>query len=260
MKLAIFQVDAFSNLIFKGNPAAVCPLDEWLSDGMLQNIAAENNLSETAFFVKEKEGFHIRWFTPITEVSLCGHATLATAAVIFRKLGYKGEILTFKSKSGNLRVIKEADNYILDFPADRAKRIEKNPEILQALNIEPEEWWAGIEDYLLIYQNEGEISSLTPEFEKIRKLTERGIIVSAPGSQTDFVSRFFAPAVGINEDPVTGSAHRTLTPYWAERLKKTALSALQLSKRGGSLKCFDKGERVEISGKAAFYMQGIIEI
>lgn len=260
MKIAIFQADAFTNQLFKGNPAAVCPLDEWLTDGMLQNIASENNLSETAFFVKEKEGFHIRWFTPATEVSLCGHATLAAAAVIFRKLGYKAEILNFKSRSGNLKVVRDSDNFVLDFPSDPPEKVEKNPEILSAMGIEPAEWWMGKEDYLLVYQNEGEISSLVPDYEKLKKLTTRGIIVSAPGTQTDFVSRFFAPAVGINEDPVTGSAHTTLTPYWAKRLNKTVLNALQLSSRGGSLKCVNKGERVEISGKVTFYMQGIIEV
>lgn len=260
MKIAIFQLDAFTNQLFKGNPAAVCPLDEWLTDGMLQNIASENNLSETAFFVKEKEGFHIRWFTPTTEVSLCGHATLATAAVIYRKLGYKGEQINFNSRSGILKVKRDADKYVLDFPADPPEKADKHVEISEALGLDPEEWYKGKEDYLLVYRSEGEVSSLSPDFSKLKKITQRGVIVTAQGSQTDFISRFFAPAAGINEDPVTGSAHTTLTPYWANRLNKTKLTAIQISPRGGTLNCLDKGDRVEISGRVAFYLQGLIEV
>lgn len=260
MKIAIFQLDAFTNQLFKGNPAAVCPLDEWVSDGMLQNIAAENNLSETAFFVKEKEGFHIRWFTPTTEVSLCGHATLAAAAVIFRKLVYKSEVIKFKSRSGELTVKRNADRFVLDFPSDPPEKIEKNPEILNAMGIEPSEWYKGNEDYMLVYESEGEISSLSPNFEELGKNTNRGVIVTAPGSQTDFISRFFAPAAGIDEDPVTGSAHTTLTPYWSKRLKKKKLNAMQVSPRGGTLICEDAGDRIKISGRVAFYLQGLIEV
>lgn len=260
MKIAIFQVDAFTNELFKGNPAAVCPLDEWLTDGMLQNIAAENNLPETAFFVKEKEGFHIRWFTPSTEVSLCGHATLAAAAVIFRKLGYKQNQITFNSRSGVLNVKRDMDSFVLDFPSDKPAAIDKDEEILNAIGMEPVEWFKCAEDYLLVYQNEGEISSIKPNFSELAGITQRGVIVTAPGTQTDFVSRFFAPAIGINEDPVTGSAHTALTPYWAERLNKEKLNALQLSPRGGRLSCTNKGERVEIGGRVAFYLQGLIEV
>lgn len=260
MKIAIFQADAFTNQLFKGNPAAVCALDEWPTDGLLQNIASENNLSETAFFVKEKEGFHIRWFTPVMEVSLCGHATLAASAVIFRKLGYKGEQINFNSRSGILKVRRDADRYILDFPSDPPKETKKVKEILEAMELEPAEWYKGNEDYLLVYKSEGEVSSLKPNFEKLKAVTERGVIATAQGSQTDFVSRFFAPAAGINEDPVTGSSHTTLTPYWSKRLNKTKLTAMQLSKRGGNLSCLDKGDRVEISGKVVFYLQGLIEV
>jgi PhzF family phenazine biosynthesis protein len=260
MKIAIFQLDAFTNQVFKGNPAAVCPLDEWLTDGMLQNIAAENNLSETAFFIKEKEGFHIRWFTPVTEVSLCGHATLAAAAVIYRKLGFKGDQIEFNSRSGILKVKRDADKYVLDFPADVPNQIEKDPEILDAMGLEPGEWYKGNEDYMLVYRSEGEVSSLSPDFSKLKKITQRGVIATAQGSQTDFISRFFAPAAGINEDPATGSSHTTLTPFWAKRLNKTKLTSLQISPRGGIFSCLDKGERVEISGRVAFYLQGLIEV
>lgn len=260
MKIAIFQVDAFTNQLFKGNPAAVCPLDEWLTDGLLQNIAAENNLSETAFFVKEKEGFHIRWFTPTTEVSLCGHATLAAAAVIYRKLGFKGEQINFNSRSGILKVKRDADKYVLDFPADPPEEIEKLDALSQAMGLEPEEWLKGSEDYLLVYPSENEVSNLSPDFPALKKITQRGVIVTARGTQTDFVSRFFAPAAGINEDPVTGSSHTTLIPYWSKKLNKTKLTASQISSRGGNISCLDKGERVEISGRVAFYLQGLIEV
>lgn len=260
MKIAIFQVDAFTNELFKGNPAAVCPLDEWLTDGLLQNIAAENNLSETAFFVKEKEGFHIRWFTPQTEVSLCGHATLAASAVIFRKLGYKEKEIKFNSRSGELIVKRDMDAFILDFPVDRPMKIDENNEIANAMGLKPVEWYSCTEDYLLVYQNEGEISSINPDFTQLKKLTQRGVIATAPGTQTDFVSRFFAPAVGINEDPVTGSAHTALIPYWGDRYNKEKLTAMQLSSRGGRLNCLLKGDRVEIGGRVAFYLQGLIEV
>ncbi len=260
MKIAIFQVDAFTNELFRGNPAAVCPLDEWLTDGMLQNIAGENNLPETAFFVKEKEGFHIRWFSPVSEVSLCGHATLAASAVIFRKLGYKESYIKFSSRSGELTVKRDADSYILNFPADPPVSIDKDEKLAEALGIDPVEYFKCSEDILLVYQNEGEISSITPDYGKIKMLTQRGVIITAPGTQTDFVSRFFAPALGINEDPATGSTHTALAPYWSKRLNKEKLTAMQLSPRGGRFNCTNKGDRIEISGRVAFYLQGIIEV
>lgn len=260
MKIPVFQADAFADKLFQGNPAAVCPLNEWLSDGILQNIASENNLSETAFFIKDKEGFHIRWFTPETEVSLCGHATLATAAVIFRKLNFKGEEIVFHSASGNLKVKQEGALFTLDFPSEKAVAAEPHAEIQKALNVDPKQWLKGKEDYLLVCENEGEISSINPDFHLLKKHSKRGIIVTAPGTQTDIVSRFFAPAVGINEDPVTGSAHTLLIPYWSERLNKKKITSFQLSKRGGRLQCEDRDERVLISGKVSFYMQGIITV
>ncbi len=260
MKIAIFQVDAFASSLFKGNPAAVCPLDEWASDGTLQNIAAENNLSETAFFVKEKEGFHIRWFTPQTEVSLCGHATLATAAVIYEKLGYKKDFIRFNSRSGELKVKKNNDEYVLDFPSDKLTEETPDPQLIKAIGAEPLETYKTYEDILWVFDNQNQIGLIKPDFTELAKLTRRGIIVTAPGMQSDFVSRFFAPAVGINEDPVTGSAHTALAPYWSKKLKKKALTAFQLSKRGGNLKCYYHGDRTEISGKAVFYLEGVITI
>ncbi len=259
MKIPIFQVDTFTSKRFKGNPAAVCPLEKWIGTPMMQKIASENNLSETAFFVREEEGFHIRWFTPKIEVDLCGHATLASAAVAFEKLGYSKDEIEFSSKSGLLKVKKEVDEYILDFPADKAIQQKEENKIVQAIGSVPKEIWKGKEDRLLIYESEQDIINISPDFNKLAKATKHGVIVSSPGNNVDFVSRFFAPAVGINEDPVTGSAHTTLTPYWADRLKKQELIAKQISSRGGDLRCKNKGERIEIGGKVVFFLEGVIE-
>lgn len=260
VKIAIFQVDAFASSLFRGNPAAVCPLDEWASDGLLQNIASENNLSETAFFVKEKEGFHIRWFTPQAEVSLCGHATLATAAVIYEKLGYKKEFIRFNSRSGELKVRKDEDEYVLDFPSDKLTEKTPDPEIVKAIGAEPIEYYETFEDILMVFDHQNQVGQIKPDFAHLAGITKRGVIVTSPGMQSDFVSRFFAPAVGISEDPVTGSAHTALAPYWSKKLKKKNLTAFQLSKRGGKLKCYYLGERTEISGKAVFYLEGVITV
>lgn len=260
MKIPIFQVDAFTNTRFHGNPAAVCPLEEWLSAESMQKIAAENNLAETAFFVMTGKEFHIRWFTPKTEVDLCGHATLATAAVIFEKLSLKDNRIIFQSRSGTLNVKKELHGYTLDFPADKLQKIENAKDIVEAVGKEPREIMKGKEDYMLVYPSEKDIYRITPDFRKLSKVTARGVIITAPGNNVDFVSRFFAPAVGIDEDPVTGSAHTTLTPYWSERLGKKELTAVQVSDRGGNLMCRDRGERIEISGQVAFYLEGIIEV
>jgi PhzF family phenazine biosynthesis protein len=260
MKIPIFQVDAFTSEVFKGNPAAVCPLENWLPDDLLQKIAMENNLSETAFFVKGEEGFHIRWFTPVTEVTLCGHATLASAAVIFEKLGSSLDRILFHSKSGMLTVEKDKDLYRLNFPSDKISPFLIPEEITKALGSNPLQSFKGREDYLLIYGNEQEITDINPDFKKLGSHSKRGVIVSSPGNDCDFASRFFAPAVGIDEDPVTGSAHTTLIPYWSGVLKKKDLTARQLSSRGGELECTMKGERVEIGGKVIFFMEGIIEI
>ena len=260
MKIPIFKLDSFTDRRFSGNPAAVCPLNEWLSDELLQNIAAENNLSETAFFTKTKDAFHIRWFTPVTEVNLCGHATLAAAAVIFEKLGYKLDTVLFESKSGMLTVKKEADMYVLNFPSDKLTSFDPPGELIEAIGERPDEAFKGREDYLLVYDSEDKIAEIKPDFKSLALISLRGVIITAQASGYDFVSRFFVPSAGIDEDPVTGSAHTSLTPYWSERLNKKELKARQISSRGGDLVCRDKGDRTEIAGKVAFYLEGLIEV
>lgn len=261
MEQKIYQVDAFADRIFSGNPAAVCPLDRWLSDDILQKIAMENNLAETAFYVKEGSRYQIRWFTPEVEVDLCGHATLASAFVLFNHEYHEGDLIHFYSpRSGELTVSRNADLLTLNFPADNLEQIELTEEIKAGFNINPVSAFKGKTDYMLVYEKEAQIKALTPFFDNISKLKVRGIIVTAPGDEVDFVSRFFAPQVGVNEDPVTGSAHTSLTPYWSERLHKTALSAIQLSARKGYLKCTQLGDRVEISGNARLYLKGEIFI
>jgi PhzF family phenazine biosynthesis protein len=261
MRVKIFQADAFTGKIFSGNPAAVCPLDEWLSEELMQNIASENNLSETAFFVNVGDEYHIRWFTPAVEVNLCGHATLASGYVIFNLLKYEGAVINFYShKSGNLRVKRDGDWLTLDFPADELKRTDLTADFDSCFNYIPVEIFKGKTDYMLVFENENQIRDLVPDFKEINKTKARGIIATAKGENTDFVSRFFAPQSGVDEDPVTGSAHTTLTPYWSEILGKKELTAVQLSKRGGFLKCRMSGSRVEISGQARLYMTGEIYI
>lgn len=259
-KLEFFQVDAFADRVFKGNPAAVCPLDTWLEDSTLQNIAAENNLAETAFFVPENDGFHIRWFTPKIEVDLCGHATLASAHVLFELLGFKKDVLSFQSRSGVLSVTKNKEWYTLNFPADRVTKIEFNQVLKACFDIKPIEAYRGSTDLMLVFEDQHDIEAIKPDFGKITECRARGIIITSKGNTTDFVSRFFAPAVGINEDPVTGSAHTTLTPYWSARLGKQDLTAMQLSTRGGFLKCTLLKERVLISGQAVLFLRGEISI
>lgn len=260
MKLPIFQADAFASGLFKGNPAAVVPLTEWLSDELMQQIAMENNLSETAFFVPEGHRFHIRWFTPKAEVKLCGHATLATAHILFNELNFQGDLLEFTSLSGILTVKKVEDKLQLDFPADFAQEVEPIDLFTEAFGIQPLQTLKGRTDYLLLFTSEEIIQNFQPNIQLLLATNARGIIVSAKGNDVDFVSRFFAPAVGVNEDPVTGSAHTTLIPYWANRLGKTELTALQLSARGGQLWCTLSDERVFIAGKAVTYLRGEIEI
>jgi len=259
VKLSIFQIDAFAEKLFQGNPAAVVPLEEWLSDELLQAIAQENNLSETAYFIKQGDDYHIRWFTPTVEVDLCGHATLAAAHVIFEVLGFQGNEITFHSKSGELKVTKRNDLIELDFPVSTLSKCETPIEITRAFGKEPIETWKS-DDYIAVYENESDIVSLSPDFDMLSKLECRGVIASARGGKTDFVSRFFAPRCGINEDPVTGSAHCELTPYWAKKLGKNKLSAAQLSERGGRLQCELVGDRVLIAGNAVTYLEGSIEI
>jgi predicted PhzF superfamily epimerase YddE/YHI9 len=261
MKIPLYQVDAFTNERFKGNPAAVCPLDSWFPDSVMQNIAAENNLAETAFVVSAGENYEIRWFTPTVEVDLCGHATLASAYVLFNELGFSGTQINFKShRSGPLSVTKNGSILALNFPVDSLTELPLKPEFAFGLSQEPRKVFKGKTDYLFVYDSESEIVALQPEFEALKTHSVRGIIVTAPGETADFVSRFFGPACGVNEDPVTGSAHTTLTPYWAGVLGKTELTARQLSHRTGDLTCRLMGNRVEIAGEAVLYLRGEINI
>lgn len=259
MNIAIYQVDAFSKRIFAGNPAAVCPLEEWLPDDQLQTIAAENNLAETAYFVKNHNGYHLRWFTPTMEVDLCGHATLASAFVILTKLTPSEEIVRFETKSGALAVTREGDRYSLDFPSRPALECQPDPNLAKALGGKPEAI-LGARDYLVVYGSEAEVRALKPNMELLQTIDRFAVIVTAPGMQCDFVSRFFAPKAGINEDPVTGSAHCTLIPYWSKRLGKTSLHALQVSPRGGEIWCEDCGPRVRITGQAVCFLEGSITL
>jgi PhzF family phenazine biosynthesis protein len=261
MKQKIYQVDAFAEKIFSGNPAAVCPLASWPEDQLMQNIATENNLAETAFYVKQEHGYEIRWFTPAAEVDLCGHATLAAAYVLFNCEGYQGDRIDFHSpRSGPLTVTKRGDLLMLNFPTDVFEPVALSDELLAGFNLKPLEAYKGKTDYMLVFENENDIRSIQPRLPEIAKLRARGVIVTAKGDQTDFVSRFFAPAVAVDEDPVTGSAHTTLIPYWAKKLGKDELRAIQLSKRTGLLQCRYLGERVEIGGYGQLYMEGEINL
>jgi PhzF family phenazine biosynthesis protein len=260
MKLPIYQADAFTSKLFSGNPAAVIPLEEWLPDDVMQNIAAENNLSETAFFVKEGDGFRLRWFTPAVEVDLCGHATLATSHVLFEELGYEKPVIHYNTLSGVLTVKKAGSRLVMNFPAVSPNQ-EEGPAILfQALGIEPTSNVYKSDDYMVVLDSEKEVADLEPNFRMLNEVDARGIIATAPGDEVDFVSRFFAPQAGIDEDPVTGSAHTKTTPYWSRKLNKDKLTARQISKRGGELICEIKGDRVEISGEAVTYMKGEITL
>lgn len=259
MKLPLYQVDAFAKNAFEGNPAAICPLDTWLPDETLLSIAEENNLSETAYFIKTENGFHIRWFTPTTEVDLCGHATLAAAFVIFNELGYNKNTISFESKSGTLNVKKDNDLLVMDFPTQTPTVCKLPLEIKQAFDVEPVECLKA-EDYILVFNNENIILNAKPKLELLKNIDLRGVIITAPSKDYDFVSRFFGPKCGIDEDPVTGSAHTQLTPYWAEKLNKNKLNAKQVSNRGGELFCELLAERVSIAGYAIKYLQGEIKI
>ena len=257
MKIKQYQVDAFASQAFEGNPAAVCPLESWLDDGLLQAIAEENNLSETAFLVPSKKGFQLRWFTPLREVDLCGHATLAAAHVIFEALGYDKPVITFETRSGELFVKKKGPQLEMDFPACPPVPCEL-PEILaEGLGQRPIEVWAA-DDYLAVFDSEATIRAITPNPALLGQLDLRGVIITAPGTEVDFVSRMFAPKYGIPEDPVTGSAHCALAPYWASKLGKNILSARQVSKRGGNLTCEVKADRVFLSGCAVTFMEAEI--
>jgi predicted PhzF superfamily epimerase YddE/YHI9 len=257
MRIPLYQIDAFAEGPFTGNPAAVCPLDAWLPDDVMQSIAAENNLSETAFFVSEGEGYRLRWFTPTTEVDLCGHATLASGFVVFRVLMPGRSSVTFQTtQAGPLTVARDADRLALDFPARPAAPCAITEAVIGALGPRPAALLAA-RDYLAVYDSADEITALMPDFAADRF----AVIVTAPGEGgIDFVSRFFAPAQGVDEDPVTGSAHCTLIPYWADRLGKNRLEARQLSRRGGALSCALRGDRVTIAGRAVLYLEGTITV
>jgi PhzF family phenazine biosynthesis protein len=244
--------------MLSGNPAAVIPLDFWLSDTIMQQISAQNNLSETAFFVKTSEGFHIRWFTPNVEVNLCGHATLASAYVIFEILRFQGESIIFESQSGPLYVSKADQDFFLDFPAVISEELKTLDGIEEAMNEIPSQIFKADDDVLLIFENEAAISSLNPDFGLLSKIDARGIIASSKSGVYDFVCRFFGPKVGINEDPVTGSAFTKLIPYWSAILKKTQMTACQISQRRGYVSCELLGDRVLIGAKANLYLQGEI--
>ncbi len=258
LQIKRYQVDAFAEKLFTGNPAVVCPLGSWLSDDQMQSIAMENNLAETAFYVKEKEGLRIRWFTPTVEVDLCGHATLATAYVLFFHENYSDDKIVFNSRSGPLTVAKSGELLTLNFPVDVFKEVSAIPELEEGLAAKPQKTFKGKTDYLLVFEKEETIRKMNPDFKKIAQVQARGIIVTAKGDTLDFVSRFFGPQSGGDEDAVTGSAHTTLTPYWASVLNKTEFQAAQLSARGGRLHCKLIGDRVAISGQGKLFSTGLI--
>jgi len=260
--LQIFQVAAFTDQSFGGNPAAVVPLDAWIDDALMQKIAAENNLSETAFFVPTGDSeWHIRWFTPAVEVPLCGHATLASAAVVHSRLAHKDWPITFQSASGPLKIDIDADVYVLDLPANHSQPVDLPDGFEAALGTKVLESYLGKNDlYMVVLADEAEVAGLDPDFGALAAVTTHGVIATAPGDHVDFVSRFFAPAIGIDEDPVTGAAHCVLTPYWSGKLNKNNLDARQISSRVGIVKCENHGERVILRGGAVFFLSGVISI
>jgi PhzF family phenazine biosynthesis protein len=259
MEISLYQIDAFASELFEGNPAAVCPLEEWLPDKTMQSIAEENNLSETAFFVPTANGFHIRWFTPKDEVDLCGHATLATAYVLYDILGYKRDKIEFDSRSGLLLVTKDNERIVMDFPAQPPVLCDIPKEVIKAFDIAPIECLKS-EDYIVVFEREIDILSAKPNLGQLTKLDLRGVIITAKSSRYDFVARFFAPKYGVPEDPVTGSAYTQLAPYWASKIGSKRFSVKQVSSRGGELTCEIADDRVLISGKAIKYLEGKINI
>lgn len=260
-QLKLYQVDAFAEQAFSGNPAAVVVLSEWLDVALMQNIALENNLSETAFIIPEQEFYHIRYFTPLIEVELCGHATLASAFVVFNFLEIGTQKVCFRTQNrGDLYISKHNSILNMDFPTDKFESIEPQKELIDTIGIIPTEAFWGLNDVMLVYDNEDQIKAINPNFEELKDINTRGVLITAPGDNVDFVSRFFAPKAGINEDPVTGSAHTTLIPYWSKRLNKTKMIAKQLSKRGGTIYCENRGNRVSIGGKAIHYLTGNISL
>ena len=260
MKIPIYQVDAFASVIFKGNPAAVCPLKEWLPDQVMQNIAMENNLSETAFFIEDNGIYHIRWFTPKAELDLAGHPTLATAHIILNELDKNINTINFQTKIGDtLKVNLDKNLYIMDFPSRPPKNINEIEILYEALGKKPRELLAH-RDLIVIFDNEEEIKSIIPNMSKLMQLSYPSIVISAIGNEVDFVSRNFAPKLGIPEDPVTGSSHCELIPYWSKILNKNEMIAHQLSERGGEIYCGYNNERVSLGGEAITFLRGEIEI
>jgi PhzF family phenazine biosynthesis protein len=260
--LSVFQIDAFTDRVFGGNPAAVCPLDAWIADDVMQAIAAENNLSETAFFVADGEdgtSYDLRWFTPALEVELCGHATLASAFLIFERFAPDAEILRFQTRSGELTVARKDGMLFLDFPSYPGPAVDCPDALTGGMGNTPQEVIEG-PNYMAVFQSEADIAALAPNMEMLATLHPRGVIATAPGDAVDFVSRVFVPSFGVPEDPATGSAHCMLTPYWARRLGKTRLNARQISTRGGVLVCEDRGDRVGIGGQAVLYLEGKITV
>ena len=259
MRIDLYQIDAFASRPFEGNPAAVCPLEAWLPDELMQSIAAENNLSETAFFVPDGDNYHIRWFTPAAEVDLCGHATLASAFVLFDCLGVDGDTVTFDSRSGLLPVSRDGDRLVLDFPAQPPVSCDTPTEIVEAFGMTPAECLQSA-DLIAVFDHEDEVRSAKPDIGTLATLPSRGVIITAAAENYDFVSRFFGPAVGIAEDPVTGSAHTQLVPYWSRQTGRSRFHARQVSARGGDLFCELAGDRVYIAGTAALYLRGAITV
>jgi PhzF family phenazine biosynthesis protein len=258
--LKIYQIDAFTNQVFKGNPAAVVPLQEWLPTEIMQQIAAENNLAETAFFVQENDTYHIKWFTPTVEIELCGHATLASAFVIYNYLNYDKNEIHFTCMVGDLLVTKNEDWITLNFPSIETQIAKNIPSVLsQAIGTHPIAFYDSKSKYVALLEDEAAVQTCQPDFSLINQL-EKSLIITAKGKEVDFVSRFFAPQLGVNEDPVTGSAHCVLIPFWSKKLNKTELTAMQLSQRTGFLKCNHLGDRVEMSGQAVCYLIGEIFI
>jgi PhzF family phenazine biosynthesis protein len=261
MTIPIYQADAFTDKLFGGNPAAICPLDEWLPDETMQNIALENNLAETAFFVKSGNGYLLRWFTPELEIDLCGHATLASAHILFTELGYKGDTIYFDTvKAGTLTVKRDGDKYSMDFPSRPPFAADLPEGLIASLGGKQPEEVLRSRDYFLVYDSEEDITGIIPDHSALAKIDTLGVIVTAPGKDVDFVSRFFAPAAGVPEDPVTGSAHCNLIPYWAGKLGKNTLHAYQVSARNGELWCELNGDRVIMAGKAVTYLKGEIYV
>lgn len=261
MKIPYFEVLAFTDRLFAGNPAGVCILEDWLPDEMLQRIAAENNLAETAFFIDRGSFFDIRWLSPTAEIDLCGHATVGSAHVLFQHLGRTGDSLQFQSRSaGELRVDRSGELYVLDFPSRPASASDAPALLADSLGAQPAEVYRN-RDYLAVFERHEQVAELAPDLFKLARLEGvQGVCVTAPGNGCDFVSRYFAPSVGVPEDSVTGSTHCGLIPYWAKRLGKTKMQARQLSPRGGEVFCEDRGDRVGIGGKAVTYVEGTMEL